>query len=674
MSDVLLVSVPYAALQHPSPALGCLQASLLRRGIHVRTFHANLQFARRIGIGNYAWFGSYGRPQLLGEFTFAKAAFPAFEPDLHTYVEALNVPGVEKAIRDIRDAAVSFIDEMAEHIVGLRPKIVGCSSTFQQNCASLALLRRIREVSPEIVTVMGGANCENEMGRALHTNFNWIDYVVSGDAEDVFPELCDRILHRDIHGFQSNEPLSRYVFTPATRPFNKMRPIGRATIQNMDALPLPDYDDYFQALADTKIDRFATPGLLVQTARGCWWGEKHPCTFCGLNGGCMSFRAMSAESAERLICGLSDRYGIDGAELIDNILEPSYFRTVLPSLARKPKRLRLACEVKANLTREQVKLLADSGMTWVQPGIESLNDETLRLIDKGTTLCQNLQLLKWAREYGVHITWNYLMGIPGESREAYTEVASLVPLLVHLQAPNGPGSRLSFDRFSVYHSHADHYQLTLRPAWGYSYVYPLPLRELMDLAYHFDDTSPGADQRRFPEQDLLRKQLVEWCDLQPEPSAFDRPGELPPLPRLDVFAFGDGRLLVEDTRPCALQSQYEISGLAAYLYTACDRGRNAAKLLPESRADGFPETTARDIDRELTRLIESKLMVLASGRFLSLAVRAPYPPLRPLDEHPDGQVYLEPVRNRRKPREQTIEDVFMLEPAQILDQPTGPRV
>lgn len=660
MSDVILVSVPYAALQHPSPALGCLQAILKRRGIDTRTFHANLKFAQRIGIGNYVWFSAYARPLLLGEFTFAQAAFPEFAPDLHTYVSTLGVPEAEDAIRRVRIEAASFMDEMAEAIVEEAPRIVGCSSTFQQNCASLALLRRIKQYAPDIVTVMGGANCEAEMGRALHTNFPWLDYVVSGDADDVFPEFCERILRDDVAGFERNELLSRYVFTPSTRPLGLMRQAVSATVQNMNTLPLPDYDDYFAALEETKIAPFATPGLLAQTARGCWWGEKHPCTFCGLNGGCMSFRSMSAESAEKLICGLADRHAIDGVELIDNILEPSYFKTVLPSLARKNKRLRMACEVKANLTRDQVRLLADSGMVWVQPGIESLHDESLKLIDKGTTRCQNLQLLKWGREFGVHLTWNYLMGIPGERPEWYAEVAEIIPLLVHLKAPNGPGGRLSFDRFSVYHTHPDHFKLTLRPAWGYTYVYPLPLRELMDLAYHFDDVGPGAHERRFPEQDLLKKRLDEWCELQPEPSGHENREDLPPLPRLDVSLVGDG-LLVEDTRPCALAPRYEFSGLTAYLYNACDRGRSAEKLLTEARADGFAELTAAALDRELATFVEQRLMVPASGRFLSLAVRAPYPPWRPLDQHPDGQVYLHPVRKPQTGHEQTVEEVYMLQ-------------
>ena len=49
--------------------------------------------------------------------------------------------------------------------------------------ASLALLRRVRELDPGVITMLGGANCETVMGEATHRCFPWVDYVVSGEAD-----------------------------------------------------------------------------------------------------------------------------------------------------------------------------------------------------------------------------------------------------------------------------------------------------------------------------------------------------------------------------------------------------------------------------------------------------------------------------------------------------------
>ena len=56
--------------------------------------------------------------------------------------------------------------------------------------------------------------------------------------------------------------------------------IGAETDIN-DLLQL-DYDDFLASLRSKCPD--TEPELLFETSRGCWWGERLHCTFCGLNG------------------------------------------------------------------------------------------------------------------------------------------------------------------------------------------------------------------------------------------------------------------------------------------------------------------------------------------------------------------------------------------------------
>jgi radical SAM superfamily enzyme YgiQ (UPF0313 family) len=80
----------------------------------------------------------------------------------------------------------------------------------------------------------------------------------------------------------------------------------------------------------------------------------------------------------------------------------TYFKTVLPRLAESGS-YTIFYEIKANLRREQVHLLADAGVRWIQPGIESLDDNALRLIGKGNSTLMNVQLLKWSCEFGIDV-------------------------------------------------------------------------------------------------------------------------------------------------------------------------------------------------------------------------------------------------------------------------------
>src|SRR3954454_17752260 len=97
-------------------------------------------------------------------------------------------------MRWVRGHCVAYVEHLADAIVARRPRIVGCSSVFQQHCASLALLKRIRELKPDTVLLMGGANCEGEMGVETVRTFPWVDCVVSGEADGMFPELCRTLL------------------------------------------------------------------------------------------------------------------------------------------------------------------------------------------------------------------------------------------------------------------------------------------------------------------------------------------------------------------------------------------------------------------------------------------------------------------------------------------------
>ena len=93
----------------------------------------------------------------------------------------------------------------------------------------------------------------------------------------------------------------------------------------------------------------------------------------------------------------------------------NYYRTVLPELAERKLGVTFFYEIKSNLKKKQVKLLADAGILTVQPGVESFSSHVLKLMRKGVTAIQNIQMLKWCREYGVDVAWNLLYGFPGEN-------------------------------------------------------------------------------------------------------------------------------------------------------------------------------------------------------------------------------------------------------------------
>src|SRR5262249_52378449 len=155
----------------------------------------------------------------------------------------------------------------------------------------------------------------------------------------------------------------------------------------------------------------------------------------------------SPERALTELTELVDRYDTRYFDSVDNIIDLRYFRNVLPRLAEMQLEVELFYETKANLRKEQVRLLREAGVVQIQPGIESLNSSVLRLMRKGVSALQNIQLLRWCAEYMVQPFWNLLAGFPGEDPADYARQAELVPLLTHLPPPSGL-SLIRLDRFS----------------------------------------------------------------------------------------------------------------------------------------------------------------------------------------------------------------------------------
>jgi ribosomal peptide maturation radical SAM protein 1 len=223
----------------------------------------------------------------------------------------------------------------------------------------------------------------------------------------------------------------------------------------------------------------------------------------------MRFRAKSPQRVLDELARLARRYRSFRFEAVDNILDMRYLKELFPAIADSASDYQIFYGAKANLTRAQLRVLARGGVTHLQPGLESLSSNVLRLMDKGVRAAQNVNLLRWARYYGIDVAWSILWGFPGETAEDYAGQAAAASHLIHLQPPSGSG-RIWLERFSPLFTEAERYGLSRRvPERSYRHVYPE--RVVLDrIAYFFDYEVDGA----LPEStyEPLRRALAAWTD------------------------------------------------------------------------------------------------------------------------------------------------------------------
>ncbi|MFI5075955.1 MAG: RiPP maturation radical SAM C-methyltransferase [Vicinamibacteria bacterium] len=617
---VLLVAMPWEMLAFPSIQLGTLEALLAREGLPVASRSAKLPFwdhcltatrgeASPLALDDYDEIALSHWRLGLGDWLFAEPSAASDAP----YLALLREAGVGEAViakaERIRSLVPAFLDAECEAILADRPAVVGFTTTFNQTLPSVALARRLKARAPATWIVFGGANCDGPMGPAHLRAFACVDAVVRGEAEVVLPGLIREVLDGD-------------AITP--RPGVAYRDHGGLVLPpdagaprvSMDDLPLPIYDEYFARLASTSFHGDVLPAttLLYESGRGCWWGEKATCTFCGLNGETMAFRAKAPDRVARDLHALAARYRRLSFQIVDNIVAPGYFDELFPGLAAAGHDFGLFLETKSNLSWAEVCTLRRAGVRSCQAGLESLSTPILKRMRKGVSALQNVRMLVYAARAGIECYWNLIYGFPGEPEEAYAAMAALVPSLVHLQPPTP--ARLRLDRFSPYHADPAASGLEVRgPSPHYPLLYPdVPEDVLGDLAYTFDYRLPaGQDPERYAAP--LLDAIAGWRRDHARSALAMRQGP--------------GFLLIDDRRVGLPRASYTLASLGRRIYDACEHGATPDRVLAALREGPDAVPSVAQVAAFLDELAALRLLFTEDGRYLALAT--PWDPRVPIE-------------------------------------------
>lgn len=590
--DALIIVPPFCELHYPSIGVHTIQATARAAGFEVRVFYANLHFAAAIGTESYIRLCRAFRGAFVGERLFAFAAYdrPLAEERASDICDSRRLLGARtefdlypdvsvetqrliRALPEFAPQTAKWIEEAAALVASFGANVVGATSTFEQTAPAVSLLRTIKRLRPDTLAILGGANCEGEMADGLLAIAPFLDHVFSGESEATFSAF--------LTACRDGRPQPRVVHGSPCR--------------DLDTIPRLDYDDYFaqrDALVGENDEALLDPtSLPYETSRGCWWGEKQHCTFCGLNGEGMAFRIRSVERTIADLRALTERYETQQIEMTDNIMPHGFFPTLLPRLAAELPGLRIFYEQKANMTRERLETLRAAGVRSIQPGIEALSTDLLRLMRKGVSGAQNVSLLRDARGIGLTIVWNLLWGFPNDLSRYYEETLALLPLLTHLQPPGGFWP-VMIDRFSPYFETPEAFGIrNVRPIGSYFDILPdgAPAQK---IAYHFEGDFECESYHSPRLLQEIADVVVGWKSAW----AAGKATEL----RLGEF---NGSYVLIDTR-----------GLV---------GTEDLSVLDEEEAQLLLASRRFDESAEQRSMLERKIAVCVDDRFVPLAVIDP---------------------------------------------------
>ncbi|MEW8254252.1 MAG: RiPP maturation radical SAM C-methyltransferase [Candidatus Thiodiazotropha taylori] len=576
---IALVYPPYGPVAIPNLGLAILSSSVKERGYECKTFFWNFDFLECLPASGKSAIELYHALSSRSmhpwnEWPFARWVFPnklsTFDQNARRHLKLLSESSYfqhwskspQEIVNYIQAQIPKSIDRMVSKLNGF--DLVGICSTYYQQLPSLALSKHLKSTSPDIFIIIGGANCDGGMGKAHMEFFPWVDAIIEGEADTGFSKLVDAFSNRNFDEFKNIPGLiwrnEKGVFS------------GRCSIptQNLDLIPTPDYDDYLVEFKKRLISLNRPLCLPLETSRGCWWGAKHHCKFCGLNALGMPYREKSFSRFVDETININHRYGNKLFFMADNILSTSYYKRLSKLRSYSNPEFNFFFEIKSNAKRNDVRRLSNGGVSYVQPGIESFSTNLLRLMNKGVSAIQNVAFLKYSREYGVIPVYNILYGFPGEEAKDYIDMLKQLPAIEHLYPP-ASCAEIEIQRFSPYHSDPVRYGLKLKPLDTYKYLYPLQEKDIEKIAYVFR-RSNCLKTNQLPYLNQLLKVILDWQH------AFDKDNI-----KLRIMSESETCIKITENRSKFGCGNYLLHDFAASLIKTLDQPRSLRDLIVSMR-------------------------------------------------------------------------------------------
>jgi len=395
--------------------------------------------------------------------------------------------GHDVSMVDVEQHQFTVAQAVAE-VEKTSPDLVGISGIITSYYYFEPLSRALKRAFPDLPVMVGGSLTS---ASDLIEEYSGVDYMVKGEGENCISELLRRLSSGDTSTLSTIPGLfvrDGAVFAP---------PAAEQSYPDLSTIPIPAYDLYDMDYYVDACSRIAyhylklypevrervgedTRFFPVVLTRGC----PYSCSFCYRL--IQRFRHPPIEYAIQYLKMAKEQYGCSGISLLDEltITDRRWFFELCDAIADEVPGLHIFFGAgKVNLvTPEVIQHARKAGFVRFGCGIESGSQAMLDSMNKKTTVEQNRNAIKLAKEAGMMASCNIMFGNPGENRETMRETEAFLRELLDPRdfsanhAVAYPGTPL-FDHAvrSGLLKKEDIHQYVLETSWG---DYPLNFSEL----------------------------------------------------------------------------------------------------------------------------------------------------------------------------------------------------
>lgn len=300
-------------------------------------------------------------------------------------------------------------------------------TTFTPNIVdALTACDIAKAIDPQIKTFLGGHHTDSYPNETLALPN--VDMICRGEGEETMLNVVETL----IEGRKFGE-IPGFGYIKDEQPVIDM---SLPYIEDLNTLPLPDRSminyDLYQCILGSE-SKTAT----VVSSRGC----PNLCTYCYSPS--KRYRARSIDSMIQELKQIVES-GITEVYFFDDLFAMSPKRVIDFSQALLDEKLKLRWSFRGRVTgvSEEMMIIAKkAGCERIHYGIESSDDRRLKLIKKNITVDKIRKAVALTRKYGITAIGNFMVGLPGETREEifttfrfmrelkldYVEVGVLIP-------------------------------------------------------------------------------------------------------------------------------------------------------------------------------------------------------------------------------------------------------
>lgn len=308
----------------------------------------------------------------------------------------------------------TFADEYRKLMVEAKefgPDLVGITATTPVFANAVSLAGILRGILPKAVFICGGPHPTACPEACLSQGL--FDFLVLGEGEETFLELIAYLQDKrqyaleDIPGLAFKRGQEIVITAP------------RQKIRDLDTLPFPARD-LLPALADyrpTPASYRRLPVAVIMTSRGC----PSRCVFCDRSVFGDKFRGRSVANVMAEVEEVIGRYKAKEVRFFDDTFtqDAKFVTGICQAMIKLRPKIPWTCLTKVTAVNlEMLKTMRAAGCWQVLFGLESGDEYVLSKLGKHNTVAQNIKAVLMAKQAGLSIRADFLVGSPWETRSS----------------------------------------------------------------------------------------------------------------------------------------------------------------------------------------------------------------------------------------------------------------